>query len=129
VKPVLVVEWVISHYHMRVMLRALNGPKHRHMGFYAEYEDFGNIWSQSKKRPDLYDPPQNAPSKIFGDYGGDVQGGWLRIYRDIQPRQPSPLADISVTKAMIDEAAVAFTADEIRVLKRLAAVVSRTGLL
>jgi hypothetical protein len=103
---------------MRVMLKALSGPKHRHMGFYADYVDFGNIWSQSKQRPDLFDPPQGKPSKIFGDYGGDVQGGLLRIFRDVQPRRSSPPAEAQVEPGVED---LVLTQGEIRVLKLLVA--------
>lgn len=125
-KPVLVVEWVISHNHMRIMLATLKRPAHRHLGFYYEFEDFGNVWSQSKKRPDLYDPPERGRSKVFGDYGGSVQGGLLRVYRDVGPRvvQEQP-----ITKAQVDVSALTLTPTEIEVLKKVVAAVLATKVL
>lgn len=88
-------------------MRALNSQKHRHMGFYFDFEDYGTV------REAVALNGLSGKNIEFSDYGPSAAGGMLRVYRDVN-RKPT-------SKAVVDSVAESdFTPDEIRVLKSMA---------
>ena len=88
-----VIQWYISHEHATRLMKKLAVKRHRHMGYYYEFEDLGYFEHYLRAEAKKGNFPVDNQPRVYADYPYDVQGGLLTVYRDVP--DPAPVASPS----------------------------------